>query len=174
MQRRISLIATVTLVLATLAGLSLSPGATEAAFPGTNGQIAFRTERIPLEALWVMEADAASEVCDGDPCSSVPLEMSNVSGVYDLLVHDGTKSLQFFYCKVRIDHDATALPDGGQAVTTASVCFVDVAGQGDPNSAILDDPNIDLSGPPPPPPYGNGAPFKGERASTVRRGAAVV
>ena len=62
MLRRLSLIVTLGLLLATLASPGLSPNAADAAFPGTNGRIAFASDRDNTGGtyIWVMDADGAN------------------------------------------------------------------------------------------------------------------
>ncbi len=81
----------------------------------------------------------------------------NLTGVYDLLVHEGAKSIGLQHCITRLDHDGTT-----NSVKVAAQCYWD-QDVDDPNSAvpILPGEGPDgIPGPPPPPPYTVAAPTK--------------
>ena len=99
--------------------------------------------------------------CTPSPTPTKIADGGSLSGVFDVLIHDGTKTNQYFYCKARTDHDTSAVDgSGGEATKSALVCVLDIPGLEDPESVVPVDPNIDLAGPPPPPPYGYAGPAK--------------
>jgi CSLREA domain-containing protein len=76
----------------------------------------------------------------------------NLSGIYDVLIHSGTKSVGLYHCIARLDHDVST-----DDVKMAAQCYGDTPGvnaEAYPATADL------IPGPPPPPPYSGLPPTK--------------
>ncbi len=88
-----------------------------------------------------------------------PNGLGTLSGVYDVLVHDGQERAGYFHCILRLDHDSST-----NKIGTAAQCYADV-NIGDPNAEPPAGPPGEgpdgLPGPPPPLPYVVSAPSVG-------------
>jgi hypothetical protein len=90
-----------------------------------------------------------------------PDGLGNLTGVVDILVHNGTKTAGAFHCIAYNSHDGTT-----DEIKSAAQCFSDLPGNGigDPNSAVPSRPleaGDAIPGPPPPPAYSTYEPAKG-------------
>ncbi len=93
-----------------------------------------------------------------------PDGLGNLSGMYDVQIHNGAKVITFYDCIARQDHDSIT-----NEVKVTSQCYADI-GLSDPNSALPCLPGEgadadcngvpELDGPPPPPPYNSAPPTK--------------
>lgn len=82
-----------------------------------------------------------------------PNGLGSLSGVYDALVHDGTKTTSSYHCILRLDHDSVS-----NQAKAAAQCYADTPGLS-PVSPLVDTAD-GAPGPPPPPPYATARPMK--------------
>lgn len=82
-----------------------------------------------------------------------PNGLGPLSGVYDALLHDGTKTSSGYHCMFRIDHDSVS-----HQAKAAAQCYADTPGL-TPGSPLID-PADGAPGAPPPPPYNTAPPMK--------------